>query len=599
MNNHGDAPSSSTSVHSHSSDGDDEHDDEHAKSYDWDGWRDDALSFGLEVQSPFAEYLLNGNKIVETRTYPLPSGLLGRRMHVLRSGKGRDRVSSVPDRTTLRRTSAITVPSSSSSSSSTTPPSPSSSSSSSLEKVGWITFLRSFRYETREMFDNDAKDHLVDSSISGYGWTEDMPMYGWIVGDVGRYSTKSDDDDYDDDEFYHVATRRDAGGGGWGERRRRRRRSRRAHHGGIRHARSCIASLTPLIIACVVVDGDGNENENENDHEEEEGDRRRTYAHYSPPTHNVVENGYSDGVADETTTMTTMHLDSINLLDYDVTCRLVNACRPDVIVHCAFRTSSGRIRDSRGGEYDDYANIDREGWRGLEGGEGRCNNSARKDGGPRMIYISTEYVFDGGFASGEYPPYVPCSKVNPLNDYGRSKLEGERIVREILKNDNTTSSTLGNKSARGRGIIVRISLLYGEDCVDLGESPALEIMANFLPSAADTQVDHWATRFPTSAEDVARILELMIDRILEGEFPYSAGGGHGTTKYDLMQLQARILNISKSDVDERIEKCDGSILQLKNAETEALGLDVPFEFVSLESGMKKALDGFPERFAKG
>ena len=58
------------------------------------------------------------------------------------------------------------------------------------------------------MFDNDAKDHLVDSSISGYGWTEDMPMYGWIVGDVGRYSTKSDDDDYDDDEFYHVATRR-------------------------------------------------------------------------------------------------------------------------------------------------------------------------------------------------------------------------------------------------------------------------------------------------------------------------------------------------------------------------------------------------------
>ncbi len=46
--------------------------------------------------------------------------------------------------------------------------------------------------------------------------------------------------------------------------------------------------------------------------------------------------------------MTTMHLDSINLLDYDVTCRLVNACRPDVIVHCAFRTSSGRIRERLG-----------------------------------------------------------------------------------------------------------------------------------------------------------------------------------------------------------------------------------------------------------
>jgi dTDP-4-dehydrorhamnose reductase len=183
----------------------------------------------------------------------------------------------------------------------------------------------------------------------------------------------------------------------------------------------------------------------------------------------------------------------------------------------------------------------------------------------------------------------------------------------------------------GRGIIVRVPLLYGEDCVDLNESPALEAMSAFLPHAttltAKGAIDHWATRFPTSCEDVSRVLTLVIDRMLEGVFPSQQSGAdarpgdtyhisspHGTTKYELMHLQARVLDISMSDVDERIEPCDGGRVQSNNtaprpkctqldcsATWEALGLDEPFafDFASLESGMKRALGGFPERFAKG
>ena len=233
-----------------------------------------------------------------------------------------------------------------------------------------------------------------------------------------------------------------------------------------------------------------------------------------------------------------------------------------------------------------------------------------------MIYVSTEYVFDGGSASGELPPYGPGSMAHPPNDYGRSKWEGERAVREVL-NDPTAEGG-------GRGIVVRVPLLYGEDCRDLGESPALEMMEAFLPPASATvarrTIDHWALRFPTSVEDVARVLGLMIDQILEGAFPsvapsrppgdtYHISSPHGTTKYELMRLQAELMGIPNGLVEERTAgDCSGPprdaaprprCTQLDCAETwRAMGLDGPYEFASLESGMRRALDGFPERFAK-
>lgn len=52
---------------------------------------------------------------------------------------------------------------------------------------------------------------------------------------------------------------------------------------------------------------------------------------------------------------------------------------------------------------------------------------ADKTGG-KLIYISTDYVFDG-----KTPPYKCDSATNPLNDYGQSKLDGENVVIEESK----------------------------------------------------------------------------------------------------------------------------------------------------------------------
>ena len=48
---------------------------------------------------------------------------------------------------------------------------------------------------------------------------------------------------------------------------------------------------------------------------------------------------------------------------------------------------------------------------------------AAEEHGGRVIYISTDYVFDG-----TSPPYKDTDKPNPVNVYGELKLEGERVI---------------------------------------------------------------------------------------------------------------------------------------------------------------------------
>ena len=41
----------------------------------------------------------------------------------------------------------------------------------------------------------------------------------------------------------------------------------------------------------------------------------------------------------------------------------------------------------------------------------------------KLIYVSTDYVFDG-----KLPPYSEEALPNPLNKYGQTKYEGEKVV---------------------------------------------------------------------------------------------------------------------------------------------------------------------------
>lgn len=111
--------------------------------------------------------------------------------------------------------------------------------------------------------------------------------------------------------------------------------------------------------------------------------------------------------------------------------KLITNYNPDVVVHCAAYTAVDKAEDERELCYD--ANV-----LGT-----RYVAAACKQIDAKMVYISTDYVFDG---EGEQP-FEVTDKPNPINYYGKTKYEGELEVQNILD----------------KFFIIRISWVFGQN----------------------------------------------------------------------------------------------------------------------------------------
>ncbi|WP_158934248.1 SDR family oxidoreductase [Burkholderia sp. S171] len=153
--------------------------------------------------------------------------------------------------------------------------------------------------------------------------------------------------------------------------------------------------------------------------------------------------------------------------------------------------------------------------------------SAAHEIGSWILSISTDYVFDG-----TRPPYHPDDAPNPLNAYGRSKLDGERAL------------------LRGgaRSCVLRLPLLYGP-VIDRGESAVTSLTPAIVESArgiAPALMDAWATRYPTFTPDVAVVIRQLLERHEIGEAVTGVqhwSGNEPMTKFDIAQRIAQVLNI--------------------------------------------------------
>lgn len=122
---------------------------------------------------------------------------------------------------------------------------------------------------------------------------------------------------------------------------------------------------------------------------------------------------------------------SLDVTRLDDVVREIRDAAPNVVIHAAAFTDVDRCESEAERAY-------------LVNGIGTRNVvMACEEVGSPVIYISTDYVFDGKKRS----PYNEWDDVNPVNNYGLSKLMGERFV-----------STLTN-----RFYIVRTSWLYGRE----------------------------------------------------------------------------------------------------------------------------------------
>lgn len=110
-------------------------------------------------------------------------------------------------------------------------------------------------------------------------------------------------------------------------------------------------------------------------------------------------------------------VEEMDITDAAACKRVISQAGADAVIHCAAYTAV------------DAAEDDVERCRRINGEGTRNVAEACRDAGVKMMYISTDYVFDGQGTR----PWEPDDERNPLNVYGLTKCEGELAVEELLE----------------------------------------------------------------------------------------------------------------------------------------------------------------------
>ena len=144
--------------------------------------------------------------------------------------------------------------------------------------------------------------------------------------------------------------------------------------------------------------------------------------------------------------------------------------------------------------------------------------------GARMVHVSTDYVFDGQGCT----PYTEEMATNPQSAYGRTKLDGERLLLDTLNDDAVILRTAWLYSPYGKNF-VKTMLTLGKD------KPALKVVFDQIGS-------------PTCARDLAKAIVTVItaDEWHPGIYHYSNEGV--ISWYDFTQAIHRLAGITTCDV---------------------------------------------------
>ena len=172
--------------------------------------------------------------------------------------------------------------------------------------------------------------------------------------------------------------------------------------------------------------------------------------------------------------------------------RVIAEIRPDDIIHCAAWTAVDAAEDADKQEKVKAINVD--------GTQNIANAAKIVDA--KMIYISTDYVFDG---QGTVPWEPDCKEYAPLNVYGQTKLGGELAV----------SSTLE------KYFIVRIAWVFG-----LNGGNFIKTMLQVGKNHPQVRVVNDQIGTPTYTYDLARLLVDMIESEKYGYYHATNEGGY-------------------------------------------------------------------------
>ena len=197
------------------------------------------------------------------------------------------------------------------------------------------------------------------------------------------------------------------------------------------------------------------------------------------------------GVADGSA-VCTMPYASLDITDAETVKRVIDAEKPDAVIHCAAWTAVDMAED------DDKVELVRQ----VNAGGTQNIADACKAIGCKMLYLSIDYVFDG---QGTEPWESDCKDYKPLNVYGQTKLEGELAVSETLE----------------KYFIVRIAWVFG-----LNGKNFIKTMINVGKTHDEVKGVNDQIGIPTYCFDLARLLVDMCETEKYGYYHTTNKGGY-------------------------------------------------------------------------
>lgn len=201
----------------------------------------------------------------------------------------------------------------------------------------------------------------------------------------------------------------------------------------------------------------------------------------------------------------------VDITDIDQVIETFKVSNADTVIHMAAKTDVDACED------DKILGEEGQAWMVNVIGTQNIADAAKKTG-KRVIYISTDFVFDG---TADY--YTEEDVPNPVNWYGVTKYEGEELIRKtgvsccIVRLAYPYRASFSSKTDFVRKIIDMVH--NGHDIISL--------------------TDHIFT--PTFIDDFAAVLALLLERNMEGIF--HAVGSQNLTPLESVKLIMKTFNI--------------------------------------------------------
>ena len=199
----------------------------------------------------------------------------------------------------------------------------------------------------------------------------------------------------------------------------------------------------------------------------------------------------------------------LDIADPGMVSNVFSFFRPEVVLNCAAYNLVDRAEEEPSRAFEVNAS-----------GPGILANAAR-EADALMVHFSTDYVFDGA-RRGE-GPYTEADAPNPLSEYGRSKLAGERAVQE----------------AAGRFLVFRVSWVFGE-----GKQNFIYKLVDWAEKNEVLRIADDEISVPTYTYTIAGAVLKAVEKELCGLYHLTGGGS--CSRYEWAGLVLKTLGTKKT-----------------------------------------------------